>query len=393
MDDRMWSRLYTHIGALNVIINKLEDFKTEKEYNRIKGEALFLRAAYYFWLVNVYGQPYQEEAAKQEPGVPLKLTDYVEIKSYSRDPVADVYAVILEDLQHAAACLRGVTQPTVYRVNAAAVHAFASRVYLYMGDYENTIKQCDSVLLGYNYRLLDLNQHTNNKSMIFSGSPETIFSQGENRFLMLSDKYVNSYVVSENLRNTFKDQTNDLRFKFFQYFTHWKSRKTGYLIRKFYTNSDGVVSDCFLIRLAEVYLNKAEALAMTGKTKDAIDLIQTLRENRYATGTLPDLNDEGDALVEFVRNERRLELCFEGHRWFDIRRYAVSKVPMTKEIRHPHWESNTVTSSYEIDRYYVLKPYSEDRSNYVMSIPQKELMLNEGTMVNNERVDSEYIKM
>lgn len=122
-------------------------------------------------------------------------------------------------------------------------------------------------------------------------------------------------------------------------------------------------------------------------------MIQTLRENRYATGTLPDLNDEGDALVEFVRNERRLELCFEGHRWFDIRRYAVSKVPMTKEIRHPHWESNTVTSSYEIDRYYVLKPYSEDRSNYVMSIPQKELMLNEGTMVNNERVDSEYIKM
>ena len=124
---------------------------------------------------------------------------------------------------------------------------------------------------------------------------------------------------------------------------------------------------------------------------EACDWLNQLRRNRI--GQYVDMQYSGEELINEIREERRKELCLEGHRWFDIRRYAVSKVPMTKEIRHPHWESNTVTSSYEIDRYYVLKPYSEDRSNYVMSIPQKELMLNEGTMVNNERVDSEYIKM
>lgn len=393
IDDRMWTALYAHIGALNVILNKLEDFKTEKDYERIKGEALFLRAAYYFWLVNVYAQPYKEETAKQEPGVPVKLTDYVEVKSYGRNSVANVYAKILEDLCQSAICLRGIKQPSVYRVSLAAVHSFTSRVYLYMEDFDNVVKQCDSVLMTGDYNLLDLNQHTSNKSMIFSGSPETIFSQGENRFLMLSDKYINSYVVSEDLRKSFRDQTNDLRFKFFQYFTHWKSRKTGYLIRKFYTYSNGNVSDCFLIRLPEVYLNKAEALAMQGKMGDAKELIQILRTNRYKTGTLPDLTDEGNALVKFIRDERRRELCFEGHRWFDLRRYGVSGFPMVKEIRHPHWESNSVSGSYDIERYYILKPYSENRSNYVLPIPQKELMLNEGTMVGNERTESEYIKL
>lgn len=391
IEDRTWSALYAHIGALNVILNKLEDFKAEKDYARIRGEALFLRAAYYFWLVNIYAQPFRQEDAKDEPGVPIKLTDYVEGKSYSRHSVAEVYETILTDLKEAARYLRGVKQSTVYRVNAAAVHAFASRVYLYMEDFDNVVKQCDSVFLAGNYSLLDLNQHTSNKSMIFSGSPETIFSQGENRFLMLSDKYINSYVVSEDLRNAFPDQVNDLRFKFFQYFTHWKSRKKGYLIRKFYTYSNGIVSDCFLIRVPEVYLNKAEALAMQGKAGEAVKLIQTLRANRFVTGTLPDLSEEG--LVAFIRDERRRELCFEGHRWFDLRRYGVSKVPMAKEIRHPHWEANAVSESYEIERYYVLKPYSEDRSNYVLPIPQKELLINEGTMVGNERTESEFIKL
>ena len=99
---------------------------------------------------------------------------------------------------------------------------------------------------------------------------------------------------------------------------------------------DGSCSDFFLLRLPEVYLNKAEALAMLEKTTEAIETIQTLREQRVKTGTLGDLQLSGEELVNYIRNERRLELTFEGQRWFDLRRYAVCpKWPFQKEIHHP----------------------------------------------------------
>ncbi|WP_303180266.1 RagB/SusD family nutrient uptake outer membrane protein, partial [uncultured Butyricimonas sp.] len=86
--------------------------------------------------------------------------------------------------------------------------------------------------------------------------------------------------------------------------------------------------------------------------------------------------------IDFIRNERRRELCFEGHRWFDLRRYAVSSThPFTKEILHPHY-SRPSASQYSFEGNFRLKKYNEETA-YVLPIPDYAISYNNGSLVQN----------
>lgn len=127
---------------------------------------------------------------------------------------------------------------------------------------------------------------------------------------------------------------------------------------------------------------------------DAINTIKILLDKRYADHKLPTIGHlSGKELVQFIREERRRELCFEGHRWFDLRRYAVaSKYSEEKSISHAIFimGANLSPSSVAIyDRSYTLDPYGEDHA-WVLPIPEEEIVFNEGVMVDNpERKERE----
>lgn len=104
------------------------------------------------------------------------------------------------------------------------------------------------------------------------------------------------------------------------------------------------------LRLSEAYLNYAEAMAMmakegigSGADSEAIAAINTLREKRIKTSKFTALSpadfQNPTDLVNFVRNERRRELCFEGHRWFDLRRYGM---PAIKHVWRGTAEGETI---------------------------------------------------
>ena len=156
--------------------------------------------------------------------------------------------------------------------------------------------------------------------------------------------------------------------------------------------ADMTTFDCFIIRSAEAYLNKAEAEAMLGG--DAITPIKKLLENRFAGGQIPAIDGlSGKELVEFIRDERRRELCFESQRWFDLRRYAVCvKYPESKEIDHVSYLPATAANANGIPNgTYRLKRYEEERA-YVLPIPGYEIVFNRGELVDNpEREDREAI--
>ena len=151
----------------------------------------------------------------------------------------------------------------------------------------------------------------------------------------------------------------------------------------------------FLLRYPEVILNKAEALAMLGRENDSKACLQELRGNRFKVADLQSVIETGDDYMTFVRDERRRELCFEGHRWFDLRRYAVSAThPFTKEIIHPHYDrwagSGTgmgdERNEYQFTGNYRLKKYNEETA-YVLPIPEYAMTYNNGVLVQNERED------
>lgn len=87
--------------------------------------------------------------------------------------------------------------------------------------------------------------------------------------------------------------------------------------------------------------------------------------------------------MRFIRDERRRELCFEGYRWFDLRRYAVSsKYPEEKEIKHEY-----ILSGGQVSENYVLKKYSQDGGGWVLPIPDYVITFNNGLIKDNERED------
>ena len=138
-EDGSWNQAYHGINTCNMVLDAIDEQPSENEEDdleksRIKGEAAFLRALYYFELVNLYGKPYCEENLS-EPSVPLKLTPVVEDKDYVCNTLEEVYRQIIEDLDLADTCLvNAVVKNHPYRADITAVYLLKSRVYLYMQD-------------------------------------------------------------------------------------------------------------------------------------------------------------------------------------------------------------------------------------------------------------------
>ena len=399
VSDGDWKRLYKHISSLNVILSKTETINDQpQEIERIKGECYFLRGVYYFYLANIYAKPYSKSTASTDLGVPLKTTEYIEDVYFQRNTLEETYDRIVDDLTTAARLLKRKEHKTVYRAGFHAAHAFLSRVYLYMEEYEKVLLSVDTVLQG-GYALLDYNERlalvnpgqggtiSKEVSVTYKDSPETIFSQGGNCFASSTGGMMSMYnfSVSEDLLEMFnREPGNDLRFG--SWLGVYKDpNNPSYWVEKLADErEDGVVSSECLVRLPEILLNKAEALAMLSREDEVMNVIEELRSKRMKQDTYVALDRRtGEKLIELIRDERRRELCFEGHRWFDLRRYAVNtKYPYTKKIIHDQYFYSSTTWTREYLGSYELKEYNSEPA-YVIPIPRSVIEFNKGNMVDN----------
>ena len=123
----------------------------------------------------------------------------------------------------------------------------------------------------------------------------------------------------------------------------------------------------YAFRLSEAYLNLAEAAANDNDPKTALDALNTLRSYRFEEGVEEISGLTGTALVERIRLERRLELCYEGHRWFDLRRYGMPSFSRT-------WKVGGVA----VQTYQLL----EKDPAYTLPIPQEVLDRNRNLIQN-----------
>ena len=403
--DEDWTRFYERIAVLNNIIYYADEFKDTEEdlelLNRVKGEAYFLRAGYYFLLVNIYGEPYNKATAFEDAGVPLKTSEVIEDIYFTRSSVGAVYEQIVSDLQNAATCLEGVVPASTTRVGGAAANALLSRVYLYMERYEEAIDAADNVLTNnsYSYNVLDLNTWEADQNVISSSSIETIFHQGGNSIPVMflndstsawngDDRRASSFQVSDGLLNSYEQ--GDLRRTAFFRFSS-KTRATlpdKYKTWRTVSNDPEQVGEDFLIRLPEVILNKAEALAMLNRDDEAKTELEKLRSKRFSPTDLKPVTESGEELVDFIRAERRRELCFEGHRWFDLRRYSVNSIhPLGDDftIRHTNYIYDANMQSWYRSGYYELGAYQTDKAAWIVPIPNYAIEFNQGSLTNEIR--------
>ncbi|MBT29386.1 MAG: RagB/SusD family nutrient uptake outer membrane protein [Thalassobius sp.] len=115
---------------------------------------------------------------------------------------------------------------------------------------------------------------------------------------------------------------------------NWNTSKSGYNIRKFLdenyvTNSWNfpTTKNWIWFRLGEQYLNYAEALYMQGKETEAKDALNVIRNRAQ----MPEVTDSGADLWDRIVNERRVELCFEEHRYYDVRRWKIAEDVLNRD--------------------------------------------------------------
>ena len=370
----IWKGYYELILGANAALDYLDDVSgSEEEKNYVKAQALALRGFYYFMLVNYYGAPYNYN--KEALGVPLKLSSELlpdENILLKRNTVAEVYDQILKDLNESENLFLNLPKSKQYQpdylVSLPMLELLKSRVYLYMNNWKDAEKYAEKVINDWSFKLLDLNDlpepSRSEPYYTFTSidNPEAIWLYGKiSDFMSNSSGYVSKseedpwwgmkitynrdlFIASDELLNSFAD--GDLR-------------KDRYIVKEWDNNDNQFISNSYTVfgkfkitatgapgstnnmalsfRLSEAYLNLAEAAAESGETQDAIEAMKILLSKRYETDKFVAPSElSGEELINFVRNERRKELCFEGQRWFDLRRYGMPKITHT-------WAGQTFT--------------------------------------------------
>ena len=256
-----------------------------------------------------------------------------------------------------------------------------------MQDWENA-KSTAEKLLAQNGALLDYSSIAENTEgyAISEKSPELLFSQGP---LNLQCEFSGSggdFCVSNDLYKLYDE--NDYRQTI--YFTRSTQSDSLGLNRKYQMGKHrSYVSDIFTLRTAEGYLNAAEACAMLGDAGAASGWLNRLRGKRIKD--YEDVVYTAGEIIEQVRVERRKELCLEGHRWLDLRRYAVcKKSPFKKIIERVYalydWDGRSVFKYAEVYQLNV------DDPAYVFAIPKAVLEFDKD-MPDNIREDREYVRL
>ncbi len=312
--NNLWGSLYQLVKNTNNAIFGLERSTTltPAVKDQLLGEAKFMRAYTYLYLVNLYGD------------VPLHVLSDLEVfdqASLARTPADQVYTQIIADLTDAESKL-----PTAYegtfraRVNKHAASALLARVYLYRNDWEKAESQATKVLQATEYGLPATTSNFTNTSnevifQIANLSGVTTFGA---TYITVAN-VIPSYTLPNAAYNSFETTPAvDLRK------TNWAAPKTVsnkeyYAITKYKVSSGTGNEYHIVLRLAEQYLIRAEARANRNNLSGAKEDVDAIRTRAGLAGLSASLTQP--QLLAAIETERLHEFFGElGHRWFDLKR-------------------------------------------------------------------------
>lgn len=319
-----YTALYEILNAVNNVINAAPTVPdgTQAEKERILGQALGLRALVHFDLVRLYAQPYTFTEDASHPGIVVLTETPRPDQELSRSSVADAYDQIVDDLERSIELLEGRPfDPAL--INPINARALLSRVYLYQEEWAKVVTLTTDVIerpattLAPREDMLEMwrNDYTRNEFLLrLDGSAYSTYTLSTDWGNRSSNA---SPVLSATADVMALYDSTDLR-----------GRGPGKLIRQTVDEQDTLYSsqkypeppnqapnNVGVIRLAEMYLNRAEAYARLNRSEPAREDLEIIRQR--ANPEAEPVTASGDALVDAVLRERRKELAFEGHLLFD----------------------------------------------------------------------------
>lgn len=392
--ESQWGEWYEGINRCNNVLQKVSGISMSADIKtRILGEARFLRALYYFYLINTYGPV----PVLLEPKNPDEL-------QIAQSPVEEIYTRVIEaDLAEAIKNL-----PATYlgsdigRATKGAATALLAKAYLYQKKWQPAAETAAQVQAIGGYELLPV--YRQNFDQDFKNNKEAIFSvQHLTNQVPFTGNRLNQWFAPRQTENGyfFDAPTPDFVAEFEKttvgvvdprldytvaragkpwidgtpYDPTWSP--TGYLNKKHLqplsevpksTKADGNLN-YVMIRYADVLLWQAEALNELGRSADALTFLNqvrkraresylhdsTLDSTAVPAGLLPTITiTNQSALREAIYHERRVELGFEFHRYYDLMRWGKEYAETALKDK-PSFQ-------YETDRYFPI-PQSERDTN------------------------------
>ncbi|RYE20069.1 MAG: RagB/SusD family nutrient uptake outer membrane protein [Sphingobacteriales bacterium] len=321
----LWGNAYKAILRANFLILNLNKLPDGEFKDNVHGEALAIRALAHFDLLRVYAKSYAS-ANDSDPGVPY-VTSVDPMALPARTPLKQAYGLVVADLEGAADLLS--EDNDVGRIHKAAAEGLLSRVYLYMGEWQKSIDAATGAIA-------DVPEQND---LAIPGEFGNIWLDATEKDVLFKIKTLDADNVAVGVG--YKQSTSEgvipeysVDFAFYQLFADDDVRKDSYIGE---TNYNGIdyyyiskysgrrtgnadVVDTKVIRMGEVYLNRAEAYYHLNNEGAALDDLNTLRSHRYTAFDESEANETGTALGDAIQLQRRLELAFEGSRFFDLKR-------------------------------------------------------------------------
>jgi starch-binding outer membrane protein, SusD/RagB family len=360
----IWTAAYANINRANIILSFVDGNSkaTAAEKQQWKGEAYFLRALMYHDLIKSYARSplflNSGTGGSFDLGVPLITMPVVNAESISypkRNTITEVYTQIMQDLNQANSLLSNVGSGpsfpllTAYRARKVAAQALASRVELYNGNWAQSERWADSVIIQNRVPLAPSTSYFNTTVAPGWGNahPETIFGLSYQTGESNPGTDALQYIYYRNLPNIqgYGDVTTqtslrsalgvvgttstDLRFTNLVSVQTKSSQQVFYSIKWPGVRQLGQ-DDIMILRTSEIFLNRAEARAKQGGAKEALAIADVnLIKARAGIATLATSGAgvlTGSALMNEILKERRVELAYEGHRLFDIVRNGLDVI-------------------------------------------------------------------
>lgn len=351
-----WTKIYKILYIANLSIEGLNNstLLTPKVKQQLLGEAKFIRAFCFFYLVNLYGD------------TPLATTsDYTINNTLIRSPVAQVWSQIIADLTDAKtllstsyfdATLKKETNERVRPTKWSAI-ALLSRSYLYTKDWKNAEIQATEIINNSTlYKLDSLNKTflMNNAEAIWQLQPVNIGSNTEDAKtyiipstgpsiytpVYISSQLINSFEPKDQRKSVWID-TISVSGVLYYYAYKYKSGQLDEPLTEYNT----------ILRLGEQYLIRAEARAQESNLNGAKDDLNVIRKR---AGLEETKTTDKNTLLNAIYHERQVELFTEwGHRWLDLKRtneinFVMSQVtPQKGGIWDTNWQLFPIPS-YDI---------------------------------------------
>lgn len=327
-----WLAAYRVIQQCNLTLRNIDKLSSSNPggVNRVKSQALALRAFVHFDILRYWGESAARNSASQ--GIPYVSGFDIEQKP-GRLSVQATYDAIIKDLHDARALMQDLdkaiqsatsTASTARSyIDALVANAILARVYHYAGVSDSAIKYASLAIaarpLASKTDFPLIWQDASTAEVIWSVKFTPLNSgTGDNVYYAIGNRA--SYRPSTNLISLY-NQTNDVRFaSYFQVRTRGSGSRlvlSKYMAKQARLGQPDGITDFKVLRTGEMYLIRAEAYARLGMDQLALNDLNALRAariNNFVAGS-----ESGTTLMTAIEEERRKELVAEGQRWFDLK--------------------------------------------------------------------------